>query len=80
MPRHSTNNPTHTWLAMNKLMRYLAWAFIVVFTISFIAIWTVTYSIRRDCVDYYDRNLNLGQYWVTVQIGSTKPGCPNEQR
>lgn len=68
--------PTHGWLIGNNVMRWLASLFILVLLILFIIVWTVTYTIRRDCQHPYHRDLKLAGYWLHIQAGSTKHDCP----
>jgi hypothetical protein len=57
----------------------MAWAFLIVFIVAFIAAWTITYSIRRNCNDWYKRDLGIFSYWVHIEIGSNQKGCPGGQ-
>lgn len=74
--RGSTATPTHGWLIGNRIIRKLAWAFIIV--VLLFSFWAamVTYAIRRDCQQPYTRNVKLFGYWMHVEAGSTKLNCP----
>lgn len=74
--RNDGNLPSHSWLFFNRARDYLAWLFVGLVLFSFIVIWTITYTIRRDCTDVYNRRLSLGNYWLQVNAGSNKEGCP----
>lgn len=67
--------PSHRGLAFNKLRDYLAYAFIIILLIFFIAFWSIRYAISRDCSKPYDRHLKIGKHWVIVRAGSTANGC-----
>lgn len=71
-----TQQPTHGWLIGNRIIRKLAWAFIII--VLFMSFWVamVTYTIRRDCNDPYHRRLKMFGYWFVIDAGSTKTGCP----
>jgi hypothetical protein len=56
-------------------MRWLALAFVLSVLIIFIAMWTVRYSINRDCQNPYQRNIKVFGYWIRIGAGSTKTGC-----
>jgi hypothetical protein len=74
--RASAASPTHGWLIGNRIIRKLAWAFIIVVLV--VVLWTsmVTYAIRRDCQQPYTRDFRLFGYWLHVEAGSTKLNCP----
>jgi len=72
----NANHPTHGWLIGNRLIRKLAWAFIVLVLLVSFWVAMVTYSIRRDCYQPYDRSFKLFGYWVHLSAGSTKQECP----
>lgn len=74
--RSKSAQPTHGWLIGNRLLRWFAGLFLLFLFVWFVAIWTVTYAIRRDCQQPYDRDLKLFGYWISVKAGSTKDGCP----
>lgn len=69
--------PTIGWVISSKITRWLAWCFVLSLLVIFISLWTVRYSINRDCRDYYTRDINVFGYWITIQAGSSKTGCPN---
>lgn len=75
MSRKQLPLPTHSGLAFNKLRDYLAYAFIFMSLVVFITLWTITYSIRRDCQRPYDRHFRILGYWAEVRIGSGKDEC-----
>jgi hypothetical protein len=68
--------PTHGWVISSKINKWLALAFIISLLVVFVTIWTVAYSIRRDCTDVYKRDLKAGKYWLHIESGSTKLECP----
>lgn len=74
--RRAPANPTHGWLIGNRIIRKLAWAFILLVLFMVIAISTITYAIRRDCQHPYNRDIKLFSYWLYVEAGSNEPGCP----
>lgn len=74
--KHS-NAPSHTWLAGNRVMRGLAYAFIFSVLLVGISVWTVRYSVERDCQNYYKRDILVFSSWVHIESGSTKKDCPN---
>ena len=75
--RRSDHSPTHGWLITNKLLRLLAGAFIISSVIIFIFVWTIRYSIDRDCSNPYERDVQISHYWISIKAGSTQEGCPN---
>lgn len=74
--RSSDNLPTHTFLLINRVSRWLASILIVLVVITFIAFWTIRYSLQRNCYDVYERSLNIGNHWVNIEAGSNQPECP----
>lgn len=68
--------PTHGWLISNRFLRWCAWAFLALVLVTFIAVYTITYTLRRDCTDVYDRTLKFPGYWLHIEAGSTKSECP----
>lgn len=68
--------PSHRFLIMNNVTNWLAGIFLFLVLVMFIAVWTVTYTIRRDCQHPYHRELKLFSYWVNIQSGSTQKECP----
>lgn len=79
MPHKSeyTPLPSHKWLFFNKLRDWLAWVLIIALFIMFTSAYAITYMIRRDCTDVYNRRFNISGYWVTIGVGSNKEGCPD---
>lgn len=73
--RHAPATPTHGWLIGNRIIRKLAWAFILLMLIVSFWVAMVTYSIRRDCSNPYHRRLYLFGYWIDTDMGSTKAEC-----
>jgi hypothetical protein len=67
--------PSHGMVISNKIMRVLAWAFLAVALCLFITFYTITYSIKRDCMNPYTRDIKVFGYWWHVEAGSTKDGC-----
>jgi hypothetical protein len=57
MFKRSAAQPTHGWLIGNRIIRKLAWAFIILVLLSSFWAGMVTYAIRRDCNQLYTRNL-----------------------
>ena len=73
--------PSHSWLFFNKLTNYFAVAFLLLAFVIFLVLWTISYTIRRDCYNPYDRSFEIGNYWIGVKAGSLKDGCPvNEEK
>ncbi len=68
--------PTHGWIISSQINKYLAALFVLSLLVWFIAIWTVRYSLDKDCSDLYDRRINVFGYWIVIQAGSTKDRCP----
>lgn len=68
--------PTYGWVATSSLNRWLARIFVAVILISFIAAWSIKYSLDRDCTNLYKRELKVLGYWVDVRAGSNDKGCP----
>lgn len=75
MPRR-LDQPTHIQLFLGQIWQYLAYAFVVVFVITFMFFWTLHYSLQRDCTDLYKRDVNLFGMWFHVDAGRNKDGCP----
>lgn len=73
--RHQSPSPTHQWLLTNKIMRWLAGAFLVFLFFTVLIVSAITYSIRRDCSNPYRRTLEVGGYWLVIHMGSTEAGC-----
>jgi large-conductance mechanosensitive channel len=71
-----TSADTHTALLLNRVTNYLAIAFVVFLLVSFISVWTVRYAVDRNCQDPYKRHVELFHYWIDLDIGSNKIGCP----
>jgi len=78
MPRRANPLPSHSFLLINRATNWLAGIFLFVLLVVFIAVWTVTYTIRRDCQHPYNRNIKVFGYWLQVDAGSTKKECPSE--
>lgn len=76
MSRRDSALPKHSWLFFNRLRDYMAYAFIVLFIISFVAVYTIRYSLKKDCSDIYKRDVKIFSYWIHVESGSLKDGCP----
>jgi hypothetical protein len=76
MFKRSAAQPTHGWLIGNRIIRKLAWAFIILVLLSSFWAGMVTYAIRRDCNQLYTRNLKVFGYWIHIEAGSNKFGCP----
>jgi hypothetical protein len=70
--------PTFGWVLGSKITKWLSMLFVFTAFIVFLAVWTVTYTVRRDCSDVYTRNVGAFGYWLHVQAGSTKAGCPQK--
>lgn len=68
--------PTHGWVISSTINKWLALAFMLSLLFWGIAIWTITYTLRRDCSDVYDRDIKVAGYWLHVEAGSTAPDCP----
>lgn len=68
--------PTHGWIISSQLNKWLALILVVLLLIMFITAWTITYTIRRDCSNYYHRDMKVAGYWVHIQAGSTAKECP----
>lgn len=68
--------PTIGWVVSSQINKYLALIFMISLLIWGIAIWTVTYTLRRDCTDVYKRDVEAFGYWLRVEAGSTKKECP----
>jgi hypothetical protein len=75
MSRAGGNLPSHRWLVGQDIMRTFAWLFIISSLVTFITLWSIAYSIRRDCRSPYRRNMKLFGYWIHIDAGSTKDGC-----
>jgi hypothetical protein len=75
MSRHDSA-PTHSWVITSRINKWLAAIFLFCLLIVFITIWTLTYTIRRDCTDVYRRDFEVAGYWLHVDAGSTRPECP----
>lgn len=75
MSRHDAS-PTYGWVLGSKITKWLSWLFIAVLFVAFVSVWTVTYTVRRNCSDVYTRNMKVAGYWLHIQAGSTKDGCP----
>lgn len=75
MSKHDSA-PTHSWVIGSHINKWLALAFMIVFLLVFFFTMLITYTIRRDCNDVYVRDLAGAGYWLHIEIGSTKPGCP----
>lgn len=71
------SSPTHGWVVGNRLLRWLATAFIIFSLIVFVLLFAITYTIRRDCTNPYRRDLKIVGYWVHIQAGSNSPSCPD---
>lgn len=74
--RKQATAPTHGWLISNRILRFFAWCFLIIFAVVFIAVWTITYTIRRDCSRPYNRDIKVAGYWLHVDAGSTAAECP----
>lgn len=68
--------PTHSWVISSTINKWLALAFIVSILFWGIAIWTVTYTLRRECNDVYKRDIKTFGYWLHIEAGSTDMECP----
>lgn len=75
MSKHDSA-PTYSWVFGSKLTKWLASIFILLLLASFIAVWTIRYSLARDCHDVYERKLSTPGHWIVIMAGSKEPGCP----
>lgn len=71
--------PTHGWVISSTINKWLALGFMVIVFFVFMVTVTITYSLRRDCFDVYNRDLSLGSYWLHIEAGSNDPGCPGNR-
>jgi hypothetical protein len=67
---------THGWLIGNKVMRWFAWAFLFLVLVILIITATIRAVVEHDCANYYKRDIKVPGYWIHVDVGSTKSGCP----
>jgi len=68
--------PTHGWVISSQINKWLAFILIVSLLLWGVTIWTIAYTIRRDCQDVYKRDIKVSNYWLHIEAGSTKLGCP----
>lgn len=73
-----SSSPTHGWLISNRIMRWFAWAMMVLLFLMILFGTAVGYSISRDCNNVYQAQLGIFGYWVHVQVGSQAEGCPDQ--
>jgi hypothetical protein len=71
------SSPTHGWLISNAILRYFAYAFLIVVVIFLITVATIRGVVEHDCSNYYKRDLKIFSYWIHVEVGSTKDSCPS---
>jgi hypothetical protein len=76
MLRKGPSAPTHGWLLGNQVLRYCAYAFLFIMIVFLITVATIRGVVEHDCHNYYKRNIKLFNYWIYVEVGSTKAGCP----
>lgn len=74
MSKHDSA-PTHGWVIGSQVNKWLALLFIINLLFWFIAFWTITYSVRRDCTNPYHRQIKAFSYWAVINIGSGKAEC-----
>jgi hypothetical protein len=72
--------PTVGWVVSSHVTKWLSLAFVILILFLSIAGWTIYYTVNRDCENYYQRDSQVGSFWFTVRIGSTKDGCPDPYR
>ncbi len=68
--------PSHKFLFFNKFrdwIAYLAIAFLIFILLCAI---TIRYAVERNCQEPYNRDLKVFNYWININVGSTKEGCP----
>ncbi len=68
--------PTVGWVFGSQLYKWLALALIVSLLFWGVIGWTIAYIVRRDCHNYYKRDLKLLSYWVHIEVGRDKLDCP----
>lgn len=56
--------------------RWLVGIIIGALVVSGITIYAISFSIKTDCQNVYERNLEISNRWITIQAGSTESGCP----
>jgi hypothetical protein len=66
---------THGLVISQKIIRCLAYAFVLLALCLFITYYTITYSIKRDCMNPYSRDIKAFGFWWRIEAGSTKEGC-----
>lgn len=68
--------PTHTWLVGNRIVRYFAALFVLALVVWLVIVFAVKGIVDHNCQDYYKRTFKFPGYWLHVDVGSTKQGCP----
>mgnify|MGYP000423816037 CR=1 FL=1 len=68
--------PSHKWLFLNKFRDIVAYIAISFFIFTLLAGMVIRYAVERDCQNPYARDLKIGHYWININVGSTKKGCP----
>jgi len=74
------SSPTHGWLIGNRIIRAFAWGFIIIVFVAFIFLARVQYAVQRDCQDVYKKDVKIFGYWLHLEAGSNKTGCPGAGR
>ena len=75
MSRHDAA-PTHGWVISSRINRWVTLIAFVLVLFAIITFYAIRYSIERDCANVYKRDFVVMTYWIHVEAGSTKPGCP----
>lgn len=75
MSRHDSA-PTHGWVISSRINRWLALILLLLVFFMLLAVYAIRYTLERDCRNVYKRDFLVSTYWIHVEAGSTKLGCP----
>lgn len=68
--------PSHRFLFFNKLRDWIAYISIAFLVFVILCAMVIRYSVKRDCENYYRRDLRIFGYWININVGSADEGCP----
>jgi hypothetical protein len=75
MSKHDSA-PTVGYVFSSQVHRMMTWLLFLIIFISFVAVVIIRHQVTRDCTDIYKRDLSISHYWIHVEVGNKKVGCP----
>lgn len=75
MSKHDSA-PTVGYVFSSQVHKYMAGLLLLVLFIVFVAVVIVRHQVTRDCHDLYKRDISIASFWVHIEVGKKKVGCP----